>query len=119
MNTQKGKVIHISGIESGTTQNGTWKRQTIVIEFGEEYKNHIAFKVGTKHIDEVAALKVGDEVEINYFVDSREWKGNWYTDAVLYSVSKLTTLASPSANTSVNFGANIDLTPQDDDLPFA
>ena len=82
----KGKVSAVLPMMSGTTANGDWKRQVVVIEFEDGgYTRKVAIE-NAKKADEFAKLNVGDEGVFKCNIPtSREYNGRWYTSVTCWS----------------------------------
>ena len=82
----KGKVSAVLPMASGTSANGEWKRQTVVIEFEDgSYTRKLAIE-NAKKADEFAKLNVGDEGVFKCNIPtSREFNGRWYTSVTCWS----------------------------------
>lgn len=82
----KGKVDAVLPMVSGTSANGEWKRQTVVIEYQDgSYTRKLALE-NAKKADEFAKLNVGDEGVFKCNTPtSREFNGRWYTSVTCWS----------------------------------
>jgi len=79
--TVKGKITKILEVESGTSKAGKeWKKQTFVIDTGDQYNPEIAFSVfGDEKVEKLTKYnKVGDEVKVCFNASSREHNGRYY-----------------------------------------
>ena len=83
---EKGKVIKILQKITGESQNGTWEKQSFVIETLGEYAKKICFQVWGDKTKLLLNLKEGQLVTVNFNLESREYNEKWYTDATAYSV---------------------------------
>lgn len=72
------KVIHIG---DEITISDKFKKKLIVVEVPGKYPTHLAIEFTNDRIEMLNGIKVGDEVEIEYRAESREYKGSWYTTA--------------------------------------
>lgn len=87
--TEKGKLIALCEKKSGTSQAGRqWVSCTAVFEIPNVYGSvrRLALKCVNDRVQDVEALKIGDNVEIVYIVSSNEWQGRWFTNAELCRV---------------------------------
>lgn len=140
--TDKGKLIYMSPVESGTSQSGTaWSKMTIVIEMTTQYgTRHVAIGVGGNKISFFNDIRVGDTIEVGYIVSARQgsgqYQGRWFNDVSLVTVKKEGAAApqqyaAPAATQQYqrppqapapNYGAAAPQQPAggnpDDDLPF-
>lgn len=114
----KGKVIVVLPMQSGTSVNGEWKRQTIVVEYQDgTYTSKVALD-NIKKADDFAKLKVGDVCTFKCNTPtSREFNGRWYTSVNCWGwdiESKSNEVPSPQPQ------ATVSATPvkQEDDMPF-
>jgi hypothetical protein len=74
-----GKLIQLLPLQSGTGQNGEWKKQEIIIETSDKYPRKVCISVWGDRID-MGKLVVGNQLNIDFSVESREYNGRWYTD---------------------------------------
>lgn len=78
--------------KSGEGKNGTWKNAMYLCETCESNPVQIAFKVRQNEHDRLAqydSLKEGDVITLGLSVESREYNGKWYTDAISYYYKKV------------------------------
>lgn len=80
-----GRVIKLLPLATGTGKNGTWKKQEFVIETGGQIPRKICFSLWGDKIDQ-AGLREGDEAEISFDLESREYNSRWYTEAKAWKV---------------------------------
>lgn len=102
----KGKVIELTNQESVQTAKGELKKQAVAVEFQDgDYTKKLAIDFINGKIEKIQNLRVGDQVEIDYNVESRKGKnGIWYTSATGWRVSTI------SQNPTINDNS--------DDLPY-
>lgn len=87
----QGKVIAVLPENSGESKKKpgeTWKSQQFVIETQEQYSHRIVFEVFGA--DRIARMfpAVGEEVNVKFDLDAREWNGRWFLSARAYDISK-------------------------------
>ena len=121
------KLIELLPLLTGTSARGEWKKQNFIMETDAQYPKKICFSVWNEKID-LNQLQVGNEITLDFDIESRESKGNWYTELKVWKIqSKNTMSAVASQPTAVPHGPEIStsfpLDPhQDDDvdtgLPF-
>jgi hypothetical protein len=99
--------------KSGQTKDGNeWRKVVFAVTNNDGYEgreNVYAFsKMGDEHVDNfIKYNKVGDLVDVQFSISSREYNGNYYTDLRAFRVDK------------VEAGKPQKATPQPkDDLPF-
>ena len=63
------------------------KKGGLVIEYGDKYPKKAAFTVFEKNLPSLDGIQVGDEVIVGFSVESREWQGKWFTDAIAIKVA--------------------------------
>jgi hypothetical protein len=81
----KGKIVQLLPLQTGAGKNGTWKKQDFVIETDGQYPKKVCIaawgdKVGPE------TLQVGNDVNVSFDVESREYNGKWYTDLKAWKV---------------------------------
>ena len=76
----KGKLVKMLKLETGVSKSGKeWKKQTVVVDNGEEFNNLIAVSAfGEEKIKDLNKLQEGMTVSILCNVYSREYKGKYY-----------------------------------------
>jgi len=87
-----GKVVAILAKTSGTSAAGkAWKKQDFVIEEQEgSYPKQVAFTVFNKP-EMIADMRVDDEVEVGFNVESREYNGKYFSNVTAWRVNILKT----------------------------
>lgn len=129
-NKISGKIIAALPEQGGTSKSGTaWRKREYVLETLEEkYPKKIAFQVMNAKIDEFG-FAVGQIVEIEFDIESREFNGRWYTNVNAWK-GEVKTAAAPQAApqptpmqaAQAMYGAPTPKAPQPtppvDDLPF-
>lgn len=85
----KGKVYAVLPMVEGTSANGAWKRQTVVVEYQDgQYTSKVALD-NTKKADEFAKVEVGTEYTFKCNTPtSREYNGRWYTSITCWGWDK-------------------------------
>ena len=76
-----GKAIAALPVKSGVSQRTgeQWQSREYVIETQEQYPKFVCFEVfGADKIKEFNIHK-NDIIKVYFNVESREYKGNWYT----------------------------------------
>lgn len=80
-----GRVIKILPLVTGTGKNGIWKKQEFVLETTAQISKKICFSLWGEKIDQ-ANLMEGDEAEVMFDLESREYNGRWFTEARAWKV---------------------------------
>lgn len=86
---EKGTIKVIGEVVSGRSQKGNdWARQDIVLEIPTSFSTfrHLALRADSRRVEDIAKLRVGQEVEVSYIVSSREWNGKWFADVDLIDI---------------------------------
>lgn len=74
-----GKLVKKLELETGTSKAGKeWRKQSIVINTGEEFNNIICISAFGDKIFDVDNLQEGMTVNVMCNVYSREYKGKYY-----------------------------------------
>ena len=125
----EGRIIKVLDEQTGKGRNGDWRKNQFVIETQGQYPKQICIDVWGDRFDQMP-INVGDIVTAHINIESREWKGNWYTDVKAWKVEKGTktesqpqqqgTAAPPFDTSEVPAGDEPDRMEDDfdDELPF-
>lgn len=84
-----GKIKEISAVESGTSANGSWEKQTLVVTTLDQNPQYVAFSAMGKRLEEVAKCQVGQVVKVRFGVSSRKVNERWFSDIQLWQVSEV------------------------------
>lgn len=111
-----GKVIDILELQSGESKNGPWKKQDFILETPGKYPRKVCVTQWGDQVDQNNIQK-GEELTAFIDIQSREYKGRWYTDVKAWKIEKGAGGSSDSVNPDDNI---IDLGPpvDEDDAPF-
>lgn len=115
----KGTIIQALPEVSGVSKAGNnWKKREYVLENTEgQFPRKVAFTCFGDNADKIQ-LAVGDQVNMFFDIESREFNGRWYTDIRCWRADKLTADV-PGAPTA---GAPVPPPPvapaADEDFPF-
>ncbi len=119
-----GKVTKILEEMTGEGRNGTWKKQSFVVETMGEYPKKICFQAWGNQVDTVKSLKDGDRVVVSFRLESREYNERWYTDATAWKIQALGGGSGATTQAPVNKEEEKTVEPplpenkEEDDLPF-
>ena len=74
-----GKVIAVLEPRGGVSKSGNeWKVQEYVIETHDQYPRRMCFDVfGADKIQQFN-IQVGEELNVFFDIDAREWQGRWF-----------------------------------------
>ncbi len=117
----KGKIQQIFKPESGVSRAGKeWKKQEFVIETDEQFPRKVCFTLFNDKVSLVDGLSAGDEVDVAFNLESREFNGKWYHNINAWKIDKAIQENMPEP--PPEFGIqDIPPEPADDsvnDLPF-
>jgi hypothetical protein len=82
-----GKLVEILPEQSGTSQRGEWKKQEFIIETLDQYPKKVCIVNWGDKVD-LSSLNNGEEITVHVNVESREFKGRWYTDIKAWKIDK-------------------------------
>ena len=85
-----GKVIAVLEARGGisTKTGNSWKTQDYVIETHEQFPRRMCFNVfGEDKINQFN-IQVGDELNVSFDINAREYQGKWYNDIRAWNVTK-------------------------------
>jgi len=85
----KAKLIKLLPIVTGEGKNGTWTKQEFLVETQETYPKKVMLSAWGDKADEIKKLKIGDEINICFNAESREYNERWYTELKIWKVEKL------------------------------
>ena len=90
MNMQvKGKIQQILKPESGVSRAGNeWKKQEFVIETIEQFPRKICFTLFNDKLSLINDISGGDEVEVSFNIESREYNGKWFHNINAWKIDK-------------------------------
>ena len=111
-----GEVVEILEEKSGESQNGPWRKQDFILETDGQYPRKVCITQWGDRIEEFD-VQEGETLTVHVDIESREFKGKWYTDVKAWKVER----EAPSGGGS-DLGEPPDFEgppPGDeDDLPF-
>ena len=120
-----GKIIAILQPKSGVAKatGNEWKAQEFVIENSDQYPKKMCFEVfGVDKIEQFA-IQMGEELNVSFDIDARQWQDRWFNSIRAWKVERV------AAGAPVDSGAPVpppaptaapEFIPGDakDDLPF-
>jgi hypothetical protein len=110
------RLLQLLPVQTGTGKNGQWKKQDIIVETEATYPKKICVSVWGDKID-TSQLQPGNQLKIDFDVESREFNGRWYTDVKAWKIEVAgSSLSTGPEKVPGNIGS--DNLNSDDDLPF-
>ncbi len=86
----KGKIEQVLNPESGVSRAGKeWKKQDFVIETDEQYPRKVCFTLFGEKTDLLNGFSQGQEVEVSFNIESREYNGRWFTNVNAWKIEKV------------------------------
>ncbi|HKI89464.1 MAG TPA: DUF3127 domain-containing protein [Draconibacterium sp.] len=117
----KGKVQQILKPESGVSRAGKeWQKQEFVIETEEQFPRKVCFTLFNDKVSLIDGVAEGDEVEVAFNLESREFNGKWYHNINAWKIDKPAEANMPESPPEFSI-QDIPPEPEDDaanDLPF-
>ena len=90
----KGRVIVVRPEVSGQKKDGgTWVKQEYVIENHDQYPKKMCFEVFDAEKIAQFAIKVGEELNVSFDIDARQWQDRWFNSIRAWKVDKVGTQA--------------------------
>ena len=83
----KGKILQINDPQTGQSARGEWKKQEIIIETEDKFPKKVCLLNWNDKVD-IKSLKPGDLINAYVNVESREFKGRWFTDIKVWKYDK-------------------------------
>jgi len=116
----KGKIERILEPESGVSRAGNqWNKQEFVIETEEQFPRKVCFTLFGDKTSLIEPLSVGEEVEVSFNIESREYNGKWFHNINAWKIDKVTADNLPDSPPEYSLS---DIPPEPDedagDLPF-
>ena len=84
-----GKIKEISAVEQGTSANGSWERQTLVVTTLDQNPQYVAFSAMGRRLEEVAKHSIGEVVRVRFGVSSRKVGERWFSDIQLWEIKEV------------------------------
>jgi hypothetical protein len=115
-----GKLVQLLPLQTGQGKNGMWKKQEFILEQGGQYPKKVCIAAWGDKID-MNSFRPGDNLEVSFDVESREFNGRWYTDVKAWKVVAKQEGSGMPNNAPGNYqqAPPMNVMPGgDDDLPF-
>ena len=117
----KGKLIKKLAVESGTSSNGEWSKQSYIIETDGKYPKKVCLMLWGDNADLLDKYNIGDEIVSHINIESREYNDRWYTDIKAWKIEGTPTHEHENEPNPVKHNGNEGSSESelpDDDLPF-
>lgn len=87
----QGRVIYISEPRSGISKStgNPWMTQDYVIETHEQFPKRMMFNVFGEEKIKLFNIQMGDEVNVFFDINCREYQGKYYNDIRAWKVEKV------------------------------
>ncbi len=86
----KGKVDQILEPQSGVSRAGKeWSKQEFVIETDEQYPRKVCFTLFGDKVDLIKGLASGEDIEVSFNLESREFNGRWFHNINAWKIDKV------------------------------
>ena len=82
-----GKVTQILEEQSGEGRNGPWRKQEFILQTEGDYPKDVCIIQWGDNIDQFA-IQEGERLTAHIDVQSREFKGRWYTDVKAWRIER-------------------------------
>lgn len=83
----KGTVKEILEEKSGEGKNGPWRKRDFILETEGQYPKSVCITQWGDAIDK-ADVQEGETIAAHIDIQSREYKGNWYTDVKAWKIER-------------------------------
>lgn len=119
----KGRLIQVLPLQSGTSKSGNgWSKQEFVIETEEQFPKKVCFTLFGDKVSLLNGLSAGDQIDISFNLESREFNGKWYSNINAWKLNPVVAQGNKTPSYSVD---DIPPPPEPDemeppynDLPF-
>lgn len=112
------KLIQLLPIQTGSGKNGEWKKQDIIVETDGQYPKKVCVSIWGDKINE-SQLVIGNELKIDFDVESREYNSRWYTDVKAWKIESASSSNAESKTPIMGGeGPQEPIAKIEDDLPF-
>ncbi len=116
----KGRINQILKQEKGVSKAGKdWNKQEFVIETEEQFPRKVCFTLFGDKTSLIDGFSAGEEVEVSFNLESREYNGKWFHNINAWKIDKVS--ANSQQDGPPEYSMNdIPPEPEEDggDLPF-
>ena len=82
-----GKLLNVLPEETGEGRNGTWKKQSFVLETQDQYPKKVCITTWGDKIN-LSNFQENEVITASINIESREFNNRWYTDVKAWKVVK-------------------------------
>lgn len=80
-----GKLL---AVNQEVSVSAKFKKREFVIETKEKYPKKICFQLVNDRVDLIDHYQVNEYIDVHFNLESRDYKGNWYTSATAWKIEK-------------------------------
>ena len=120
-----GKIIAVLEPRSGVSKTGNnWKVQEYVLETHDQYPRRMCFDVFGEDKINNFNIQIGEELNVSFDIDAREWQGRWFNSIRAWKVDRVNAAAAQMPPQTAPFPpmnaapADFSASNDNDDLPF-
>ncbi len=116
----KGRINQILKPETGVSKAGKeWNKQEFVIETEEQFPRKVCFTLFGDKTSLINGLSAGEEVDVSFNMESREYNGKWFHNINAWKIDKVSANQSPDGPPEYSMN-DVPQEPDEDagDLPF-
>ncbi|MCL3780638.1 DUF3127 domain-containing protein [Prolixibacteraceae bacterium JC049] len=85
-----GQIIQILPVQSGVSKAGKeWQKQEFVIETEEQFPKSVCFTLFNDKINILQGYNQGDQVDVGFNLESREFNGRWYHNINAWKIDRV------------------------------
>lgn len=84
-----GRIKEILPEVTGTSERGTWTRQTVVVESFDNPNNILAIDALNDRVKLLQPIQPGYAVKVSFGVSSRKGENGYFTSVNLWDIQKL------------------------------
>lgn len=84
----RGRLIQVLPLQSGISKSGNgWSKQEFVIETEEQFPKKVCLSVFGDKVSLLNGLSTGDQIDISFNLESREFNGKWYSNINAWKIN--------------------------------
>ena len=92
----QGKIIAALDVKTGTSARGEWKVQEFVLETVDgQFSRKMVFSVFGEDRLQRFNIQVGQDVNVSFDIDAREYNGRWFNSIRAYDVRQVVPSSGP------------------------